>query len=75
MIKIHHLYHKNISLNHRKLAAKSQENKMEIEVAISNQIIGSVATQDSNNTKSSMEPKNINICYTNMIFFHRTIII
>ena len=39
---------RNNSLNRQKLIAKSQENEMGIEVASSNQLIGSVSTQDSN---------------------------
>ena len=42
---------------------------MEIEVTSSNQLIGSVSTQASNNIKSPIEQKNLNICNTNMIFF------
>ena len=38
MIKIHHLYQNNISLNNQKLTTKSQENKMEIEAASSHQL-------------------------------------
>ena len=62
-------HQKNISLNNRQLTTKSQETKMEIEVTSSNQLIGSVSTQASNNIKSPIEQKNLNICNTNMIFF------
>ena len=63
---------KNISSINSKLATDSQETKMEIEVADSNQLIGSLSTQASNNIKSSIESKNLNICNTNMIFFPET---
>ena len=59
----------NISIKNQKLATKSKEVKMDIEVAGSNHLNGSVSTQASNNIKSSLEQKNLNICNTNMIFF------
>ena len=60
---------KNISKKNPQLTTESQETKMEIESAGSNQLIGSLSTQASNNIKSSIESKNLNICNTNMIFF------
>ena len=60
---------KNISSKNPKLITESQETKMEIEVAGSNQLNGSLSTQASNNIKSSIESQNLNICNTNMIFF------
>ena len=59
----------NISSKNSKITTESQETKMEIEVAGSNQLIGSLSTQASNNIKSSIESQNLNICKTNMIFF------
>ena len=61
--------HKNISSKNQNITTESQETKMEIEVTSSNQLIGSVSTQASNNIKSPIEQKNLNICNTNMIFF------
>ena len=53
---------RNNSLNYPQLLiAKSQENKIEIEVASSNQFFDSLSTQDSNYIKSSMEQKNLNV--------------
>ena len=62
-------HQKNISSKNSELKTESQETNMEIEVAGSNQLIGSLSTQASNNIKSSIESKNLNICNTNMIFF------
>ena len=67
--KLQNNFQRNNSLNCQKLIAKSQKNEMGIEVASSNQLIGFVSTQDSNYIKSRMEPKNLNIYNTNMIFF------
>ena len=60
--------HKNISSKNQNITTESQETKMEIEETGSNQLIGSLSTQASNNIKSSIESKNLNICNTNMIF-------
>ena len=59
----------NISQNHQKLTTESKNLKMEIEVADSNQLYDSLSTQDSNNIKSFLDSKNLNICNTNLIFF------
>ena len=59
---------KNISSKNQNITTESQETKMEIEETGSNQLIGSLSTQASNNIKSSIESKNLNICNTNMIF-------
>ena len=59
----------NISQNHQKLTTESKNLKMEIEVADSNQLYDSLSTQDSNNIKSFLDSKNVNICNTNLIFF------
>ena len=59
----------NISSKNQKSTTESEEIKMEIEVGGSNQLIGSLSTQSSNNIKSSIESKNLNICNTNMVFF------
>ena len=59
----------NISQNHQKLTTESKNLKMEIEVADSNQLYDSLSTQDSNNIKSFLDSKNLNICNTNIIFF------
>ena len=48
--------------------SQSQETKMDIELGASNHLNGSVSTQASNNIKSSMESKNMNISETNIIF-------
>ena len=60
---------KNMSSKNQDITIKSQKTKMEIEESGSNQLIGSLSTQASNNIKSSIESKNLNICNTNMIFF------
>ena len=60
---------KNISSKNPQLTTESQETKMEIELAGSNQLTGSLSTQASNNIKSSIESKNLNIYNSNMIFF------
>ena len=62
----------NISQNNQKLTTESKNSKMEIEVASSNQLYGSLSTQDSNNIKSSLDSKNLNICNTNLIFFPKS---
>ena len=59
----------NNSTNNQKITTESQETKMEIEITNSNQLIGSVSTQASNNIKSPSDQKNLNVCSTNMIFF------
>ena len=59
----------NNSTNNQKITTESQETKMEIEITNSNQLIGSVSTQASNNIKSPLVQKNLNVCSTNMIFF------
>ena len=60
---------KNISSKNQKSTTESEEIKMEIEVGGSNQLMESLSTQASNNIKSSIESKNLNICNTNMVFF------
>ena len=62
----------NISENNQKLTTESKESKMEIEVASSNQLYGSLSTQDSNNIRSSLDSKNLNICNTNLIFLPKS---
>ncbi len=62
----------NISQNHQKLTTESKNLKMEIEVADSNQLYDSLSTQDSNNIKSFLDSKNLNICNTNLIFFPKS---
>jgi cyclin B len=59
----------NISSKNQKSTTESEEIKMEIEVGGSNQLMESLSTQASNNIKSSIESKNLNICNTNMVFF------
>ena len=59
----------NISSKNKKSTTESEEIKMEIEVGGSNQLMESLSTQASNNIKSSIESKNLNICNTNMVFF------
>lgn len=59
----------NISTNNQEITTESQETKMEIEITNSNQLIGSVSTQASNNIKSPLDQKNLNVCSTNTIFF------
>ena len=58
----------NISSKNQKSTTESEEIKMEIEVGGSNQLMESLSTQASNNIKSSIESRNLNICNTNMIF-------
>ena len=60
---------KKILSKNTELTTDSQETRMDIEVAGSNQLIDSLSTKASNNIKSSIESKNLNICNTNMIFF------
>ena len=51
---------------------ENQDSKMDIEVTNSNNLIGSLSTQASNNINSinfSIESNNLNICNTNNIFF------
>lgn len=59
---------KNNIEKHQKIE-ENKDSKMEIEVANSNQLIESVSTQASNNIKSSLDSKNLNICNTNIIFY------
>ncbi len=59
---------KNNIEKHQKIE-DNKDSKMEIEVANSNQLIESVSTQASNNIKSSLDSKNLNICNTNIIFY------
>ena len=59
----------NISTNNQEITTENQETKMEIEITNSNQLIGSVSTQASNNIKSPLDQKNLNVCSANTIFF------
>ena len=60
---------KQITQNSQKAITDSQDIKMDIEFNHLNQLNGSVSTQDSNNIKSVLESKDLNICDTNNIFF------
>ena len=58
---IHNFCPQNISGKPSKFNTESQEAKMEIELLDSNQLNGSISTQASNNIKSSLDSKNLNI--------------
>ena len=60
---------KKILSKNTELTTDSQETRMDIEVAGSNQLIDSLSTKASNSIKSSIESNNLNICNINMIFF------
>jgi cyclin B len=66
--QIQNLCPKNISENNQKLT-NAQDIKMDIELNDLNQLNGSVSTQSSNNIKSPLESKDLDICNTNTIFF------
>ena len=66
--QIQNLCPKNISENNQKLT-NAQDIKMDIELNDLNQLNGSVSTQASNNIKSPLESKDLDICNTNTIFF------
>ena len=66
--KIQKDYVKNNLEKHQKIT-ENEDSKMDIEVISSNQLNGSFSTQASNNIKSSLDSKNLNICNTNIIFY------
>ena len=66
--QIQNLCPKNISENNQKLT-NAQDIKMDIELNDLSQLNGSVSTQSSNNIKSPLESKDLDICNTNTIFF------
>ena len=60
---------KKCSENNQSLYGECQDIKIDIELNDLNQLDGSVSTQASNNIKSPLESKNLNIRNTNNIFF------
>ena len=66
--KIQKDYDKNNLGKHQKIS-ENEDSKMDIEEINSNQLNGSFSTQASNNIKSSLDSKNLNIYNTNIIFY------
>ena len=66
--KIQKDYDKNNLRKHQKIS-ENEDSKMDIEEINSTQLNGSFSTQASNNIKSSLDSKNLNIYNTNIIFY------